>query len=336
MKIIAYHVQPYEVDAFKKWSENNNVEVELVEELLTKENIDRAKGFDGITTQQIIPIKDEEIYEKMEEYGIRLISTRTAGVDMFDGEMARKHNIAVTNVPRYSVSAIAEMAVSHAMYLTRNMGKIQKAQNSFDFRWNEKFLSREIRNCTVGIVGTGYIGLTTAKLFKGLGANVIGFDKYRNREAEGILEYRDTLEDLLKEADIVSLHLPLLPENYHMINKENIALMKDDAIIINTGRGALVNIRDIVEALESGKLGGAGMDVLECESLYVNQKVDKEKLENSLMLKLMNMDNVIVTGHFAFFTETAVEDLVNISCDSIRQSVESGEIVNCTNKVVNG
>lgn len=331
MKIIAYHVQPYEVDAFERWSRDNNIEVELVEELLTKENIDLAKGFDGITTQQVIPVKDEAIYSKMEEFGIKQISTRTAGVDMFDGEIAKKHNVAVTNVPRYSVSAIAEMALSHAMYLLRNMGKIQNAQKNFDFRWNERFLSREIRNCTVGIVGTGYIGLTTAKLFKGLGAKIIGFDKFRNEGAEGILEYKDSLEDLLKEADIVSLHLPLLPENYHMINKDNIKLMKDDAILINTGRGALVNIRDVVDALESGKLGGAGMDVLECEQLYVNQKVDEDKLKNSLMIKLMNMDNVIVTGHFAFFTETAVEDLVNISCDSIKHYVETGELINGTN-----
>ncbi|MBC2575105.1 D-2-hydroxyacid dehydrogenase [Peptostreptococcus canis] len=331
MRILAYHVQPYEEKAFLKWSKENNIEVVLEKGLLTLDSVEKAKGFDGVTTQQVIPVKDEEIFKKLKEYGVGQISSRTAGVDMFGLDMAKEYGIAITNVPRYSPNAIAELAVSHAMHLLRNVKRIEKAMSVGDFSWNKDLISREIRSCTVGIVGTGRIGLTAGTLFKGLGANIIGYDKFRNPDADGVLEYKDTLEELLKEADIISLHLPLVDDTYHLINKDNIKIMKDDAIVVNTGRGALVNIDDIIEALESGKLAGAGLDVLECETLYVNQKVGLEKIKGTVVEKLMGMDNVVLTGHFAFFTETAVDNLVSISLDNIKKSIETGKLHNCTN-----
>lgn len=331
MRILAYHVQPYEEKAFLKWAEDNNTEVVLEKGLITVDSIDMAKGFDGVTTQQVIPMKDEIIFKKLKDFGIKQIASRTAGVDMFGLEMARNNDIAITNVPRYSPNAIAELAVSHTMQLLRNVNKIRTAMSQGDFSWNKNFISREIRSCTVGIVGTGKIGLTTGQLFKGLGAKVIGYDKFRNPEAEGVLEYKETLNDLLKEADVVSLHLPLDDETNHLIDKKRIAMMKDGAILINTGRGALVNIEDVIEALESEKLAGAGIDVLECETIYVNQKIDIMNIKDTEVEKLMSMDNVVLTGHFAFFTETAVDNLVSTALDNIKIQVETGDIRNRMN-----
>lgn len=331
MKILAYHVQPYEEKSFLNWAKENNIEVVLEKRLLNKETVDLAKGFDGITTQQVITVKEEEIFKKLHDFNIKQIASRTAGVDMFDLKLASKYDVVVTNVPRYSPNAIAEMAVSHTMHLLRNVKRIEKAMLKEDFTWNKDLISREIRSCTVGIVGTGGIGLTAAKLFKGLGANVIGYDKIKNPDAEGVLEYRENLDDLLRESDVVSLHLPLLDDTYHIIDKEKIEIMKDDAIIINTGRGALLNIEDVIEALENGKLFGAGIDVLECETLYVNQKIDKEKIKGTVVEKLMGMDNVVLTGHFAFFTETAVDNLVTTALENIKTQVETGKVVNGMN-----
>lgn len=333
MRILAYHVQPYEVKAFNKWSDENGIEVVLDTGLITPESIEKAKDFDGITTQQVIPVKDEEIFKKMKEYGVTQISSRTAGVDMFDLNTSKEYGVAITNVPRYSPNAIAELAVSHAMQLLRNVKHIERAMTNNDFTWNKDLISKEIRTSVVGIVGTGKIGLTAAQLFKGLGAKVIGYDVIKNPNAEGILEYRDNIDDLLREADVVSLHLPLVDSTYHLINKDNIKLMKDDAILVNTGRGALVNIDDVIEALENGKLKGAGLDVLECETLYVNQKVDGEKIKGTVVEKLMGMDNVVLTGHFAFFTETAVDNLVSTALNNIKHQVETGNIVNCMNNM---
>ena len=331
MKILAYHVQPYEEKSFLNWAKENNVEVVLEKRLLNKETVDLAKGFDGITTQQVITVKEEEIFNKLKEYDVKQIASRTAGVDMFDLKLAKENGVAITNVPRYSPNAIAELAVSHALSLLRNIKHIEKAMESGDFTWDKRLISREIRSCTVGIVGTGGIGLTAAKLFKGLGAKIIGYDKIKNPDAEGVLEYKESLDDLLKEADIISLHLPLVEDTYHLINKEKIAIMKDDAIIINTGRGAIVNIEDIIEALESGKLFGAGLDVLECETMYVNQKINLDKIKGTVVEKLLEMDNVILTGHFAFFTETAVDNLVCTALDNIKTHCETGNPVNVMN-----
>lgn len=331
MKILAYYVQGYEEKAFEKWSKENGVEIDIEYGLLTKDSIEKAKGYDGVTTQQVIPVKDEEIFKKMKEYGLTQIASRTAGVDMFDLKTARQYGISITNVPRYSPNAIAELAVTHAMTLLRNIGHIMTDQESGDFRWSKNLLSKEIRSCTVGIVGTGRIGLTTATLFKGLGAKVIGFDEFKNPDAQGILEYRDTIEELLEESDVVSLHLPLTEGTHYMINKDRISHMKDQAILVNTGRGGLVNTDDVIEALESGKLKGAALDVLECETLYVNQKIDPKKLEGTVVEKLMKMDNVILTGHFAFFTETAVDNMVSTALDNLKLEIETGKLQNCMN-----
>jgi len=332
MRILAYHVQPYEEKAFKSWAENNGIEVVLEKGLLTAESVEKAKGFDGVTTQQVIPVKDEAVFKKLNEFGIKQISSRTAGVDMFGLDLARENGVAITNVPRYSPNAIAELAVTHAMTLLRNIGHIRAGQKEGDFRWSKNLIAKEIRSCTVGIIGTGRIGLTAGSLFKGLGAKIIGYDVFKNPNADGILEYRETVEELLEEADVISIHLPLTDDTYHMINKDRIKHMKEDAILVNTGRGALVDIDDVIEALETGKIKGAALDVLECETLYVNQKIDPEKIKGTPVEKLMNMDNAILTGHYAFFTETAVDNMVSTACDNIKTQVETGEVVNCMNK----
>lgn len=331
MRILAYMVQPYEEAAFKKWYEENDIEVVLEKDLLTVDTVEKSKGFDGVTTQQVIPVKDEAIFKKLAEFGIKQIASRTAGVDMFDGKLAKEHNVAITNVPGYSPNAIAELAVSHAAQLLRNVKKVTKAMETGDYTWNHELLGREIRNCTVGIVGTGRIGQTAASIFKGYGAKIIGYDKFRSDEAAKILEYKETLEDLLKEADIVSLHLPLFEDTHHLINKENIKFMKEGAILVNTGRGGLVNIDDVVEGLESGKIFGAGIDVLENEPIYVNQKIDPEKVKGTVVEKLAKMDNVIFTPHYAFFTDEAISNIVSTALNNIKTQVETGNFVNATN-----
>lgn len=331
MKILAYHVQEYEVDAVNNWGKVNNIQVDIEMGLLTAESVEKAKGYDGITTQQVIPVKDEEIYKKLNDYGIKQISSRTAGVDMFDLELAKKYGITITNVPRYSPNAIAELAVTHAMMLLRNVNHIKTKQNEGNFKWEKRVIAKEIRNCTVGIVGTGRIGVTAAKLFKGLGADVIGYDVFKNPEAKGILEYAENLEELLKQSDVISLHLPLTEGTYHLINRDNIKLIKEGAIIVNTGRGALIDVDALLEELDSGHIKAAGLDVLECETIYVNQNIEIDSIKDSPVPKLMSRDDVILTGHFAFFTETAVDNLVSTSLNNIKTHNEAGKIVNAMN-----
>lgn len=331
MKVLFYGVREVEVPLFHELNKKFGYDLELIPDYLnSKETAEKAKGFECVVLRGNC-FATKEVLDMYKSYGVKYLFTRTVGTNHIDVKYAKELGFKLAYVPFYSPNAIAELAVTHAMTLLRNIGHIRAAQFKGDFTWNKDLISKEIRSCTVGIIGTGRIGLTAATLFKGLGAKVIGFDEFKNPGADGILEYRDTVEALLEEADVVSLHLPLTDGTYHMINKDRIKHMKDHAILVNTGRGGLVNIDDVVEALESGKIKGAALDVLECETLYVNQKIDPKKIEGTVVETLMGMDNVVLTGHFAFFTETAVDNMVSTALDNLKVEIETGKVQNCMN-----
>lgn len=331
MKFISFYTQPYEVDSLKRWAEANDVEITIEDCLLDADSIEKAKGYDGITIQQVIPMKDPEIFKKVASYGIKQIASRTAGVDMFGLEAAREAGVSITNVPRYSPNAIAEMAVTQAMCLLRKLPTLQNNMRQGKCKWSPDVIVKEIRSCTVGVIGTGFIGLTVAKLFRGLGANVIGYDVFKNPNAEGIIEYKETLEEVLGASDVITLHLPLIESTHHLLNAETIPKIKKGAIVINTGRGGLIDMDAFIPFLDNGHIAGAGIDVLENEELYVNQVIDIEKVKGTYIEELMNRENVIWTGHYAFFTETAVDNMVTTSLENLKTELETGEINNLKN-----
>lgn len=325
MKILIYGVRDYEEDVMKECLKANNVSADMIDVDLTEETIGRAKGYDGISIQQVRELKDEKLFEQLKEYGIKVISSRTAGVDMINLEAATKNGIIVTNVPRYSPNAIAELAVSHSLNLLRKCDKVDCRMKKNDFRWKADLLGKEIRSLTVGIVGTGKIGITAASIFKGFGANVIGFDVFKNKDAEGVLTYCDSLEDLLKEADLISLHTPSLDSTKYMINKDRLKLMKKSALLINTSRGDVINTRDLVEALQNGEIAGAGLDTLENEGVFINKAVTSEIIDGTPLDILQKMDNVIVTPHVGFFTETAIENIVSKALENVFEVIKTGD-----------
>lgn len=182
MKILMYSVREHEKPAIKKWLEANpGVQIDLCNNALSEDTVCKAKEYDGIAIQQTNSIGGKAVYSTLKEYGIKQIASRTAGVDMIDLKMASDSNILVTNVPAYSPNAIAELAVTHTMNLLRNIKTLNKRIAYGDYRWSADLIAREVRSVTVGVVGTGKIGRTSAKLFKGLGANVIGYDAYPDK-----------------------------------------------------------------------------------------------------------------------------------------------------------
>lgn len=324
MKILIYGVRDYEEEVMKECLKASNLNADMIHEDLTEETVKKAEGYDGISIQQVKEVKDEKTFEQLKEYGVKVISSRTAGVDMINLEAAAKNGIIVTNVPRYSPNAIAELAVSHSLNLLRKCDKVDGRMKKNDFRWKADLLGKEIRSLKIGIIGTGKIGLTSAKLFKGFGAEVIGFDVYRSSEAEEILTYCETIEELLKEADLVSIHTPSLESTRHMINKDRLKLMKKSALIINTSRGDVINTQDLLEALQNGEIAGAGLDTLENESVFINKTVTTEMIEGSAIDLLQKMDNVIVTPHVGFFTETAIENIVSKALENVQDVIRNG------------
>lgn len=325
MRVLIYGVRDYEENILKEMISEYNLQADLIQEDFSMSTLGKAKGYEAISIQQVLEVKDEEIFRTLKAYGVKVISSRTAGTDMIDINAARENGIIVTNVPRYSPNAIAELAVSHTLNLLRKCELVDNKMECNDFRWKKNLLGKEIRSQVVGIIGTGKIGTTTAKLFKGFGATVIGYDVYHNTEAEDYLTYCSSIEEVLSQADIVSIHTPSLDSTRHMINKDTLALMKPTSFIINTSRGDVINTKDLIESLENGGIAGAGLDTLEGEAIFINKEVVQSQVEGSNLEKLYSMDNVVITPHVGFFTETAIGNIVSKALENIVEVIKTGD-----------
>jgi D-lactate dehydrogenase len=326
MKFIAYGVRKDEEGYANAWSQEHGVEVKLVSELLNKETVKLAKGYDAIIAYQQLPYEDE-IFTTMKEYGIKDLSIRNVGVDNIPADVAKANDVRVTNVPSYSPSAIAELAISGLMQLLRRMPEFNEKLAKGDFRW-EPDIAKELHTMTVGVVGTGRIGRAGINIYKGFGAKVLGYDVFHNPELEKEGMYVDTTDELFAQADVITLHAPATKENYHMINKDSIAKMKDGVYIINTARGDLLNAEDLLAAVKSGKVAGAVLDVYENEVGIFNSDFTGKEIPDATLKALMEQKNIILTPHVAFYTETAVKNMVDVSFDSAADMVSKGESKN--------
>ncbi|MBO1910522.1 hypothetical protein J4G37_37760, partial [Microvirga sp. 3-52] len=203
-KIMMFTIREHEREAAKAWAKNNQVEVTLSEDVLNMETVEQLKGYDGVTTQQTGKL-DDRIYERLNELGIKQIAQRSAGYDMYNLEKASKNNIIISNVPSYSPNSIAEYAVTSALQLVRKTHLIEQKVMKRDFRWQVPIMAKEIKSLEVAIIGTGQIGQITAKIFNGFGSKVVGYDLYPNEQAKQYLEYKESIEEAVANADIVSI-----------------------------------------------------------------------------------------------------------------------------------
>lgn len=330
LKIACYGVRPNEVRIFE---ENNkyNYDLTLIEELLTEDNIETAKGHNAVLLRGNC-VANRSNLEKMKEWGIDLIFTRTVGFDHIDLQAIEDLKQLVARVPGYSPNAIAELAVTMAMSLLRNVTYItDRTAHDLDFRVTPRMFSREIRNCTVGIIGCGRIGVTEAELFKGLGARVIGYDIYQSDHAKSVVEFKDTVDELLAEADVVSLHAAYIKgENDQMINADFISKMKDDAVLINTARGELQDNQAIIDAIKSDKLYGFGTDVLPNERpIFFKQFDDLNEIPDETVRELVDLyPRVLITPHVGSNTDEAVKNMVETSMDNFHEYLETGSVTN--------
>lgn len=313
MKIIMFDTHKHERPYAQIWAQAHHQDLTMVEEPLTMETVHLAEGYDGLSVQQTMHI-DNQIYPTLASYGINHISTRTAGFDNFDLAAAKEHGITITNIPSYSPRAIAEMGLTQAMYLLRNIGRFhEQMDQDHNFTWSENLISNEIYRCTVGLIGTGRIGTATAQIYKALGARVIAFDPRYRPELEPFVEFVDR-DTLLREADIITLHTPLTPKTKNMIGAEEFRVMKPTAILINVARGGLVDTQALIKALQDHEIAGAGLDTLANEQNLFGHQVEADQIPEDYQI-LDAMPNVIMTPHVAFLTKTAVKNLVQISLD---------------------
>ncbi|WP_294379232.1 D-isomer specific 2-hydroxyacid dehydrogenase family protein [uncultured Clostridium sp.] len=312
MKILAYSHRKDETEYFKAFSKKYNVEVVLTDSAPNMETAHLAKDIEYISI--ITTPINKELLDEFKKLGVKFISTRTIGYDHIDLNYAKKIGIHIGNAT-YSPNSVADYTIMMILMSLRKMKLIMNRSSNQDFSLN-MVQGREIENLTIGVLGTGRIGETVIKHLSGFGCRIIAHDIYEKKSIKKYAEYKD-LDYVLKNSDILTLHMPATDDNYHLINKENIEKMKDNVYIINTGRGSLINTDDFINAIENKKIAGAALDVIENETgLYYND-LKGHVLNNRQLAILSSFPNVIVTPHTAFYTDQAVSDMVENSIKSI-------------------
>ena len=234
------------------------------------------------------------------------ISTRSIGYDHIDVRYAESVGISVGNVA-YSPDSVADYTLMLMLMAVRNAKSILSRADSHDFRLNE-VRGKELRDSTVGVIGTGRIGAAVIDRLRGFGCRILAYDNCPNASVDYV-----PLDDLLRESNIVTLHTPLNPDTYHLLNHQRIEQLKHGALIINTGRGSLLDTEALIFALESGKLGGAALDVLEGEEGIFYADCTNKPIESEVLMQLEKFPNVLITPHTAYYTEHALRDTVENS-----------------------
>jgi len=321
-----YDTKPYDIDSFDKANEKFGFKMKYYPLRLTEETAQFAKGADAVCAF-VNDTVDEKVISVLNGFGIKMLALRSAGYNNVDLKAAYKH-MHVARVPAYSPYAVAEFATSLMLTLNRKTHKayFRTRDNNFTISGLSGF---DMNGKTAGIVGTGRIGKVLIKILKGFGMDVIAFDSYKDEPAQKELGFEYvSIEELYKRSDIISLHCPLTKETHHMINDKTIAMMKDGVMIINTGRGHLIDTKALVKGLKAKRIGSAGLDVYEEESEYFFEDFSVEGLRDDVLARLLTFPNVLITSHQAFFTVEALENISATTLGNIREFFDNGSIPN--------
>lgn len=303
LKILFYDTKSYDEESFEeKRKAYPQVQIDYLKPALGPNTARLAKGYDGVCAFVNCDVGTKTM-EILHERGIRLILMRCAGFNNVDISMAKECGIRVLRVPGYSPEAVAEHAMGLALAANRRIHKAYVRVRENDFSLSG-MLGFNFYEKTAGIVGTGRIGAAMARLCHGFGMKVLAYDQYHN-PALDFVSYV-TLEELLSQSDLLSLHCPLTDETYHLINRETIRRMKDGVVLVNTSRGGLVKTEDLIEGIRARKFFAVGLDVYEEEKKNVYEDRSDEILESSVTARLLSFPNVLITSHQGFFTEEAL------------------------------
>lgn len=322
MKVTVYNCREFDEKAlFEKYGRELDMELVLCPDAPDAENAKLAEGsacIDIITSKM-----SGELLKVFADHGVKYVTTRTIGYDHIDVKAAKELGMTVANAP-YGPCGVADYAVMLILMTLRKMKRIMERTNIQDYTL-QGIQGRELKDLTVAVIGTGRIGRTVLQNLSGFGCRLLAYDLYENEEVKkaGVLYL--PLEEIWKQADVITLHAPLTEENFHMIDKKAIQKMKDGVMLVNTARGALIDSEALIEGIESGKIGGAGLDVVENEFglYYYDHKSDI--LNNRELAILRGFPNVTVSHHMAFYTDECVNTVVRDSLLGCKCFVEGKE-----------
>jgi D-lactate dehydrogenase len=305
MKVFAYSHRPDEARYFEIFSRQLGIELSFCKENLSVENAGLAEGCECISILTT-PV-GAELMDKLHAIGVRHINTRTIGFDHIDTGHAKKIGMRVSHV-NYSADSVADYAIMLILMSLRKIKHIMDRANVQDYSLKE-FQGRELHNVVVGVIGAGHIGRTLISHIKGFGCRILVYDLYPNSEVSQMAQYVD-LDTLYRESDVITLHAPATDGTFHMINRDSIAKMKDDVVIVNTARGTLIDTMDLIEGIEREKIAAVAIDVVENETAIYYTDHKYEIIANRELAILRSFPNVIITPHTAFYTDQAVSDMV--------------------------
>ncbi len=325
IKIAFFDTKEYDKKLFNEYNNNYNYEITYFESVLTAETAPLAKGFDVVCIFVHDKI-DEQTFKILEEDGVKLVALRCAGFNNVDLE--HKGNIRVVRVPQYSPYAVAEHAVALLLNITRKLYKSYQRTRKYNFTL-DGLLGFDIHGKTVGVIGTGRIGKVFIQIMKGFGTNVIAYDLFKDEVASHEIGFEYvSLDELYAKSDIISLHCPLTAETENIINAQSIKKMKDGVVLINCSRGKLIDTNSLIKEMETGKIGGVGLDVYEDEDeFFLRDMTNSYKRDKNLSI-LLSMPNLIITSHQAFFTSEALNKIANDTCENIKHIFDGTECMN--------
>lgn len=321
LKVAFFDTKPYDKIYFDALKEEYGIEIEYFESKLSPKTAVMAKGSKAVVAFVNDDVGRETI-SVLKENGIELIALRCAGYNNVDLSAA-KGVMPVVRVPEYSPHAVAEHALALLLTLVRKTHKAYIRTRDYNFSLNG-FVGFDLHGKTLGVIGTGKIGMAFIEICRGIGMNVVAYDPF---PSQGYIEYVP-LEELFERSDVISLHCPLTSETYHIVNDFSIKLMKDKVYILNTSRGALIDTEALIDGIRSGKIGGAGLDVYEEESEFFYEDLSESILKDDVLSRLIMMPNVLVTSHQAFLTHEALKRIAEITLGNIKSCFDGRPLEN--------
>lgn len=315
MKVAVFNTKRYERPVLEKAAKGSTIEFTFLEPRLEAHTAVLGAGHEAVLIF-VNDVADKKVLETLAAGGTRFIATRSAGFNQIDREAARALGIKLAYVPAYSPNAVAEFTIGLILTLGRHIHEGHNRVRRADFNL-EGLCGFELRDMTVGVCGTGRIGTEVVKLLSGFGCKILAYDDEPNEAVTLLASYVDTREELFRYSDILTLHVPLMPSTYHLIDAQALELMKEGVFLINTSRGGLLDTQAVVHSLKSRKVGFLAIDVYEEEASLFFEDHSSDIISDDTFARLLTFPNVIVTGHQAFLTQRALRNIADITMQSL-------------------
>ncbi len=315
MKVAFYSSKSYDQEYFEKVNQRFGHELRFFETRLDAQTVKLAKNFDAICVFVNDKV-DNKTLKKIKKHNIGLLTLRCAGFNNVDLEAAANHEITVLRVPAYSPEAVAEHALALIFTLNRKTHKAYNRVREGNFSL-ERLIGFNISGKTIGVIGTGAIGKAFINLLKGFNATILAYDPYPSEELKKQGINYVSLEELLSQSDIVSLHCPLTPDTHRMINAQRLKHIKKGAMLINTSRGKLIDTEAVIDSLRDKRLGSLGIDVYAEEEKLFFKDLSEMIIDDDTISRLISLPNVLITAHQAFLTREALEQIAETTLQNV-------------------